>query len=139
MDKVIIPIHSFVDLITNSSSEIFVQADENTVKAIKKLVNDLLTVGGGQVTADDLFTFDIVYCCQDKDWEDVYFTEDEIEAKKKALGDKEDEWTWGNDRETPTISVRVETKDKTGGKAAKDAAKVLSNLTGLFEIDSTYG
>lgn len=55
--KQIIPVHSFVDLITNSSSEIFVSADQDTVNAVKKLVNTLLTAGGGKLTADDLFTF----------------------------------------------------------------------------------
>jgi len=54
-----IPIHSVVALITNSSSEIFVSADESTVKAIKKITNDILKAGGSTQTADDLFTFEL--------------------------------------------------------------------------------
>lgn len=57
MSPIFIKIHSFVDLITNSSTEIYIQADEKTVEAVRGLVNSLLTLGGGAHQADDLFTF----------------------------------------------------------------------------------
>ena len=55
-----IPIHSFVDLITNSSSEIFVSADANTVKAVKKLIDNILKASGSDKTADDLFEISLL-------------------------------------------------------------------------------
>lgn len=53
--KFIIPIHSVVDLITNSSSELFVTSDHNTIDAVKNMVDAVLKVGGSDKTFDDLF------------------------------------------------------------------------------------
>ncbi len=39
--KIIIPLHSFVDLITNSSSEVYVYADSSTVEAARELIEAL--------------------------------------------------------------------------------------------------
>jgi len=55
MKTLIIPIHSFIDLITNSSSEVFVTADKTTIAAIKNVIDALLLIGGGKETCDDLF------------------------------------------------------------------------------------
>jgi len=55
-----IPIHSFVDLITNSSSELFICADKNTILGIQKIVNSLLKVAGSALTFDDLFVAELV-------------------------------------------------------------------------------
>lgn len=41
-----IPLHSFIDLITNSSSETFVASDRQTVSSLEKLVDSILTAGG---------------------------------------------------------------------------------------------
>jgi hypothetical protein len=162
----IIPVHSFVDLITNSSSEIFVAADKNTVKAIKKLVEDIIKAvakpvvdnNGNEVpvSADDLFTFDLVYECEDDEYNEVLMTAAEIKTKRKELAkiiddqtgkytaeevEKAEAWNFrdGDDGDSyPVCQVRVQVKDKTN-KAALAAAKVLSDLTGLFSIESTYG
>lgn len=56
MKSLFIPIHSFVALITNSSTEIYVAVDQSTIDTIKELVNSLLRLGGcATVTCDDLF------------------------------------------------------------------------------------
>lgn len=52
--KLSVPIHSFVDLITNSSSEVYVTSDRKTVDAIKTLVNSVLAAGGSTKTCDEL-------------------------------------------------------------------------------------
>ena len=59
MNPVIIPIHSFVDLITNSSSETYINADKNTVEAIKLLVDNILKSGGSDKKCDDLFKVEL--------------------------------------------------------------------------------
>jgi len=59
MNTLYIPVHSFVDLITNSSSEIFVSADQNTLNAIEALVQNILIAGGSTAKASDLFTFEL--------------------------------------------------------------------------------
>lgn len=151
-----ITVHSFVDLITNSSSEIFVAADQNTVKAIKKLVENLVAATGGTANADDLFSFDLVYTCVDQNYDEVEMTKSEIAAKRKEVGkilketpaegvsytekQVEDAQTWefGDDRDGPSqCKVRVTAKAPTN-KHAKDAAKVLSDLTSIFTIEESY-
>ncbi len=163
--SLIIPIHSFVDVITNSSSEIFVSADQNTVKAIKKLVDNIILASssaeilddnGKRVgpTADDLFTFELKYLCYDDSFDEVYLTKQEIKQKRKEIDEiienadgkyseeqvaGAEEWNFGDgDADGYTrCSVIVTVKDKSNKHAAA-AAKILSDLTGLFNIDSTY-
>lgn len=53
--KLTIPIHSFVDLITNSSTEIYIQSTDKTVDMVKNLVNAILDASGSTYTCDDLF------------------------------------------------------------------------------------
>jgi len=53
-------IHSFNDVITICSSEIFVNCNNKTIEAIKTLINYLLEKGGSTKKADDLFVFKIV-------------------------------------------------------------------------------
>lgn len=153
MKSLIIPIHSFVDVITNSSSEIFVAADAGTIKTIKKLVDNLIAAGGGTLTAADLFTFDIVYRCYDPKYDEVYLTSEEIKKKREELDEiienpekytekqVEDagEWQFGDDSDGyEQSSVRVEVKDK-DNKNSVSAAKILSDLTGIFTIEASMG
>jgi len=61
MGKIIrIPIHSFVDVITNSSTTIFVQVHDNTIQYAKDLINAFLEMAKSDKTADDLFEFKVV-------------------------------------------------------------------------------
>lgn len=55
-----IPFHSFIDVITNSSTEIFVGCHSNTIAFAKDFINELLKVSKSDKTADDLFEFEIV-------------------------------------------------------------------------------
>lgn len=60
MKKIIIPIHSFIDVVTNSSTSIYVGCHDNTINYAKDLINDLLKVAGSDKTADDLFVFKVL-------------------------------------------------------------------------------
>lgn len=55
MNKVTLHIHSFIDIITNSSTEIYVSASQYTVDHIKQLVDAILKLGNSDKTCDDLF------------------------------------------------------------------------------------
>jgi len=55
-----IKIHSFVDVITNSSTTIYCQCTDKTIQAAKELINILLEESGSKKTADDLFEFKLV-------------------------------------------------------------------------------
>lgn len=60
MRKITLKVHSFIDIITNSSTEIYVQASEHTIKNIKNMVNSILALGGSTLKSDDLFTMTLV-------------------------------------------------------------------------------
>ena len=59
LDHITVNLHSFVDLITNSSTEIFVEASQSTIDAVKEVVDNLLEVAGSDLKADDLFEFEL--------------------------------------------------------------------------------
>jgi len=60
MKKIVLNVHSFNDVITNSSSEIFVNCNNKTIEAVKTLINYFLEKGGSTKKADDLFVFKTV-------------------------------------------------------------------------------
>ena len=146
-----IPIHSFVDLITNSSSEIFVSADESTVKAVKKLIDNILKASGSDKTVDDLFEIGIGYEVTDtKTYDNKFVTKAEFEKIEAEYQEWEDGELLAEPRFQPCYSdgdyrnsnLIVTVKDDVASEqklAARNAAKTLSDLTGLFEIDASYG
>lgn len=54
-------IQSFTDIVTNSSTEVFVRVKEAAINTIKELINNLLKISGSTLQADDLFTIEILY------------------------------------------------------------------------------
>ena len=141
-----IPLHSFVDLITNSSSEIFVQADENTIKSVKKLIDNLIKASGSDKTADDLFEIDLGYeVVNNETYDTELVTKERFDEIEEKYNEREDTNEDGEDE--PKYSLRysesgcrnsnivVRVKDKSN-KAAEEAAKTLSDLTGLFQLEA---
>ena len=119
-------IHSFIDLISNSSSEIFVVASEKTVNSVKEIVNNILAIGKSEYTCDDLFTVEIDEARFRKDSDD--YERDENKTYK--------EWLANNDKYSEDyrrVRLLVKCKDTAHplGKATED---LLSNLAGLFQI-----
>ena len=57
-ETVRIPVHSLIDLITNSSTEIFVHS-EKSVEPAKALLTELLKLEGSDKTCDDVFEITI--------------------------------------------------------------------------------
>ena len=52
---------SVSDIITNSSTEVFMVYDENSLKQIKELVNAILDLGNNKERFDDLFECEITF------------------------------------------------------------------------------
>lgn len=52
--------HSMVDLITNSSSVVYVTANADAVDRIHELVDALLAIGGSELKSKDLFNIGII-------------------------------------------------------------------------------
>ena len=143
MKSLFIPIHSFVDVITNSSSEIFVSADEGTVEAVKESINNLLKGTGSNKTADELFDFSV---CIDVDNPTPYKERKpgegytitvpiDSEVGKEAY--EERERRVGNGDSGADIGILVKAKEG-ANEHLISAASALSNLTGLFQIDASY-
>ena len=72
-----INIHSLIDVITNSSTEIFVNSHANTIKYFKELIEDLMKCMNVEGKAEDYFELYID--------EDSIETEDEDDYKIKNL------------------------------------------------------
>lgn len=120
LKEIKIHVHSFIDIITNSSTEIYVQASEHTISNIKSLVNSILSIGGSTLKCDDLFIMKLV-----SDSDDDYDDDDEDD-------DEDDEY---DDEYYSNVSVSVNPIIE--GENVKIASGILSNLTGLFNIDAT--
>ena len=58
-------VHSTVQLITNSSSCTFATADEGSVKAVKKFVDEVLKLAKSNKTAEDILDVTLVVDNQD--------------------------------------------------------------------------
>ena len=109
--KILIPIHSFVNLITNSSSELFVSATEATVKTIKEVLQAFLDAAECGLTVDDVWTVKLVY-------------EDYDNNDKKVLKE-------GTSEYRPS-QILVELKPGYHPKLAT-IATVMNKLNGAFE------
>lgn len=119
-------IHSFIDLISNSSSEIFVVASEKTVKSVKEIINNILAIGKSEYTCDDLFTVEIDTERFEQD-SDSYDREENKTYKEWIDNDGED----NEDYRKVRLLVKCKDTEQPLGKATED---LLSNLTGLFQI-----
>jgi len=100
--------HSFVDLITNSSTEIYIEATDKTVESIKGIVDNILKLGGSNLKCDDLFTIEL--------------NPEEVAAEPNYCGYK-------------NIGLIVKCRDE-GSELGRETAKVLANLTNLFSMDA---
>ena len=55
----VVRLQSVIDVITNSSTSIYVAAGDWTLNAIKDIINTSLEIAGSDLKADDLFTFEL--------------------------------------------------------------------------------
>jgi phage terminase Nu1 subunit (DNA packaging protein) len=131
MKSIIIPVHSFVDLITNSSSEVFITADENTVAAVRQLIDSLLKVAGSTKTSRELFDVDVVSKYYNKTKEEI-----DAEVLKGDFDEDEARYIFEGGDNPPKTNIRVTAKVDTPETQA--AAKALSDLTGMFAIEVGY-
>ena len=69
MDKMIIPVHSVVDVITNSSTMIYTGATDEAVSAVRAIINHVLLEAGSDKRVDDLYDVKFVkWDDDDDDW-----------------------------------------------------------------------
>jgi hypothetical protein len=60
MEHIRIPIHSFIDVITNSSTEIFINTKGDTENAMHEFINKILKQSGSEKKSRDLFEIVII-------------------------------------------------------------------------------
>lgn len=143
-----ISFHSFVDVITNSSTTIYVRADESTIVAIKKFIDGILQKGGSTKTADDLFEFKIgfgedeIECASDRYFEELeekeggekvpaYSEQRKIFEELVAKGTIKVEDYYEEDCEFPqSNALTMIAKDD-----SKDSTEIISLLCSMFSID----
>lgn len=125
MDLLMISIQSVTDIITNSSSEIFVIYRKSDFEFIKEIINELLKLAGSNKTFDDLFELKI-------------WTTEEAEEDYAKSSSSQDFIDWCMDKDldididerNPYIeSYTIDAKSE----EAKLVAYKLSNLAFLFE------
>jgi len=119
--------HSFVDLITNSSTEIYIQANDKTIEYIKKLVDNILEAGGSSLHCDDLFdiSLDKEKLLKGYNYDDEKITAEEFYEKTMENGTN------------CNVYLVVKSKDQ-NNEAAKLVAGVLASLTNLFGMHAEY-
>jgi hypothetical protein len=139
---VLIAVHSMVDLITNSSSEIFVAANDKTVKTIQQIVDHLLALGGSEKKAKDLFRIELASAYDTEDYEMVYLTDKELKAALKDgtvkfnmdhLDEGEElEAGWKPDPREGTENSYIKVTALDDSRETEKIAKLLNSLQDLF-------
>lgn len=119
-EKYTFPVHSFVDLITNSSTELYIEATEKTVESIKELVNKILSLGGSKLTCDDLFTVEI-----DKAGFEENYSQPYDEYVKEEYSERNHD-----------VGLIVKCRDE-NSELGKETAKVLANLCAMFHLQAS--
>lgn len=125
-----IKIQSVSDIITNSSTEVFMVYDDSAFKNIKELVNAILALAGSDQTFDDLFE---IKACVSEYFIEQYpeyanLPEDELLAKAQEIDeDRYDGY--------PYVSHY-----KVTAKEAKNiaTAEILSKIDEIFDTYAHY-
>lgn len=125
-----IMIQSMSDVITNSSTEVFMVYDSSAFDNIKKLVNAILELGGATERFDDLFeikaTVSSYFVEEYPEYESL--SEEEILAKATEIDeDKYDGYPFVNGYEVTAKTPKGE-----------ELARLLSDMDNIFETYARY-
>lgn len=147
-----ITINSMTDVITNSSTSVFVVYAEHNIDSIKELVNSILAIDG-RYTFDDLFNislefnYDVIeryaeqlseefseFAQDNADYDEILMSFDE--EKKSRLADElwnfiNYDYEYCNKSPYDYISVTV----KKDSPEIEKAAELISNIDRIFDID----
>lgn len=125
-----IKIQSVSDIITNSSTEVFMVYDNSAFKNIKELVNAILALAGSNQTFDDLFE---IKACVSEYFLDEYpeyagLTENEILERARMIDkDNYDSYPYVNHYEVVAKDVKND-----------NTAKILSQIDEIFNTYARY-
>jgi len=135
MKSIIIKVHSFIDVITNSSTEIYCNAKDKALDMVREVINKVLKDSWSDKSFDDLYTIWYV-AWGSVEWRDMdNFTKEEIENFKnwKLLTEGEvgklkdhsynENWDW--------LDVKVVSKNS-------DGVENFAHLFDIFEYSESY-
>lgn len=161
-------LQSINDVVTNSSTEIYQEATEYTVKAVKEIINVILKIGGSDKSCDDLFAVSINYEDMLEDYfESIYdydISEEQIKVIDEIRSRKNERGVLISDSEAynelvkaglvgttlPTIEKFVDNYDSDWsypqtevsiipkGEANPKDISILNQINDLFNINSCY-
>lgn len=126
MVEIRISLHSIIDVITNSSTEIFTYPKSDAPKMIKDIINSILEDAGSEFTCEDLYTVKL-------ETDDEY-----VEERMKDHKDLEENYpedaSWKKDQfEDMATSIVIES---TGTKEQRtNAMEITEKINKLFDAD----
>ena len=149
----ILDIHSVLDVITNSSTSVYVGCHSNTIKFATEMINDLLKAAGSEKSADDVFEFKINVDYDNEsdriyDNLEEYYSEEELEGKdftakgelarivfdKMCSGEIEQHSGWGESYggfDDRNLIITSKTDDTF-------TMNLASKVESIFSIDGSY-
>ena len=156
-------LQSLNDVVTNSSMEVYQEATQYTVDAVKDIINVILKIGGSDKSCDDLFTVSIDYSdmledyfesCLDSDIDEEYKGMIEEVKERHYISDSEayqelvnmglvgdvlstiEEYTnnFDSDWRYPTTQVSIIPK----GEAKGSDIAILNKINDLFNVEACY-
>lgn len=116
----------FSDVITNSSSEVFVMYDREGVESIKKLVDSILECADSTETFDTLFDIEFEL--------DEDYIQSNKDMTKEELYEQALEDNWTGEGYPTIIGIKVTSKDEKNA----ETARLLSNIDKIFESENRY-
>ena len=126
MNTILIPIHSFVALITNSSSEVFISATEDTVQTAKDIINSFT---GGKY--DELFDVKLVY--SQYNYMDGTYKEIEIDSDEGREFEENNRNSY-----TETTEQSLSITPKTNSPEHIAAAENIKKLFSTYDTEGYY-
>ena len=155
-------LQSLNDVVTNSSMEVYQEATQYTVDAVKDIINVILKISGSDKSCDDLFTVSINY----EDMLESYFEDirDKSDIDEEYLGMIEEIRSRKDDSEAyaelvktglvgdivPTIEEYVRNSDcdwrypstevsiVPKGEAERSDIAILNKINDLFNVEACY-
>lgn len=126
MNTITLPIHSFVDLITNSSSEVFVEPTEKTRDVIYEIVDTILKKDDLDLNSKDVIDIQFFIL------RDVYDEQLDRYVEKKAYKGSEEY------SEDSCQSVQIEVNVKPEYQNVKEITDLLVKLINTIEGVNKY-
>lgn len=119
MKPIIINYHSFVDLITNSSTEIYISCHTKSVEYLKELIDSLLKASGSDKKAEELFDFKI--------------TKEDYDTGKVKTLKKDEDFECDPNRDFEDHFLTIIPKDKT-----QETINLCDQINRIFCLDGSY-